>query len=127
MSSQQLPMIPLTRDINLSNPYKFLLYGLPGISYISFIIIFILTILIKFNNKNVYVVSRTILFFIFFICSFNGFYYNFGLFKSIEIANNKDKTTIINNNIFKINSIVLAIIVCISILYLISSVTLGCS
>ncbi len=121
-----MPSNVTTRDIDVSTGYNVLLYGLPSVSYIIFVIIFILSILIKIRNKNAYVITRTVLFCLFFISSLSGLILNYGLYLSINKFNNKNTSTVIKNNVFKYNSIVLTIITSITILYLILSHAFGC-
>jgi hypothetical protein len=116
-----------TVDFNLSPKYTFLLYGLPAVSYIIFIIIALLSVLFKSYNQKSYLIYRTVLLFIFFTSSITGFLFNLGLFLNIKNHNqNETKLTKYNNNIFKINTIVLIVLISISFLYLLLSIPLGC-
>ncbi len=126
MSSTE-PLIVSYIDYPFSPLFKILLYGMPLISYISFLLSFIFGILIKIKYKKQYVVVKSLSHLMLFIFGFIGFFYNFTIYNNINIHNNDiTKQYKYNNKIFKINSIVLGIIICVSFLYLLVSIAFGC-
>ncbi len=126
MSSAE-PLIVTYNDYEFPPLFKILLYGMPLISYISFLLTFIFAIIIKFNAKKSFILVKSVSHLIFFVSAFIGVFYNLAIYNKIKVHNNDiTKKYKYNNKIFKINSIILGITIGVSILYLLSSIALGC-